>query len=126
MLWSAGAFAEIKEGLWEITTQVEIKEMPQAMPPTTTRQCITQSDPVPKNEDKNHDCKIIDQKVSGSKISYTVECKLKEGVMHTSGTTTYTGSSMDGTSNTSFKMEGQPPIQMSSRIKGKYIGPCPE
>jgi hypothetical protein len=55
MLWTAGAFAELKEGLWEVTTQVEVRGMPQLMLPTTVRQCITKSDPVPQNNDKDYE-----------------------------------------------------------------------
>lgn len=126
MLWSAGAFAELKEGLWEITTQVEIKGMPQSMPPTTIRQCITKSDPVPQNKDKNYECKTTSQKISGNTVSYNVECKGKEAVMQTSGTTTYTDNSMNGASTTNFKMKGQPQMQMANKIKGKYVGACPK
>ncbi len=124
--WASGVFAEMKEGLWEITTQVEIKGMPQSMPPTSFRQCITKSDPVPQNRDKNYECKTLTQKVSGNTVSYAVECKGREGVTQVSGTTTYTDNSMNGTSTTTLKMKGQPEMQMTSRMKGKYLGACPK
>jgi hypothetical protein len=123
LLWAASAFAELKEGLWEISTQVEMKGLPQSMPPTTIRQCITKSDAVPQKKDKNYDCKT-NQKISGNTVSYTVECKGKDGVMQTSGTTTYTDTSMNGSSTTNFKMKGQPEMNMAAKIKGKYIGAC--
>jgi hypothetical protein len=128
MLWTVGAWAQLKEGLWEMTAKVEMKGMPQSMPPATFRQCITNSNPVPQNkdQDKNYDCKTTAQNISGNTVSYTVECKGKDGVMQTSGTSTYTGTSMDGTSNTKFKMKGQPEMQMATKIKGKYIGACPK
>ncbi|MFA5321749.1 MAG: DUF3617 domain-containing protein [Smithella sp.] len=126
VLWAACAFAELKEGLWEITTQVEMKRIPQSIPPTTFRQCITKKDAIPQSKDKNYECKTINQKISGNTISYTVECKSKEGVMHTSGTTTYTDKFMNGSSTTSFKIKGQPEMKMSSKMKGKYIGACPK
>ena len=47
LFWTTVVFAELKEGLWEITSQVEMKGMPQSMPPTTFRQCITKGNPVP-------------------------------------------------------------------------------
>jgi hypothetical protein len=126
VMLASSAMAQLKDGLWEITSQVEMKGMPQKLPPTTLRQCITKSDPVPKNKDKNFDCKTTSQKIIGNTVSYAVECKGKEGVMQISGTTTYTGSSMDGASTTSFMMKGQPEMKMASKIKGKYIGPCPK
>ena len=122
VLWTANVRAEFKEGLWEITTQVEIKGMP-PMPPNTISQCITKKDPVPQTNDKNYDCRITDQKISGDTVQYTVECKGKEGEMKTSGTSTYTGTSMKGTATTVFKMEGQE-MQMESKTTGKYVGNC--
>ena len=126
MLWAVCAWAQLKDGFWEITSQVEMMGMPQKMPPTTVRQCMTKSDPVPKNQDKQFECKAIDQKVSGNTVSYSVECKGKDGVMQTTGKHTYTGSSMEGSSTTNFKMKGQPEMQMASKMKGKYLGPCPK
>lgn len=126
MLWVADAYADFKEGLWEITTQVEIKGMPHAMPPTTFRQCITKSNPVPQTKDKNYECKTVNQKVSGNKVTYAVECRGKEGIMQTTGTTTYTDKSMNGESKTVFTMQGQPEMRMINKIKGKYIGSCPK
>jgi hypothetical protein len=127
LLWTASVWAELKEGLWEITTRVEMKGMkgmPQSIPPTTVRQCITKSDPVPQNKDKNFECKTINLKTSGNTVSYTMECKGNGQVMQTSGTSTYTGSSMDGTTTTSIKMKGQPEMKMASKTYGKYIGAC--
>lgn len=126
MLWTVGAWAQFKDGLWEITSQVEIKGMAQQIPPATFRQCITKSDLVPKNQDKNYDCKTTNQKITGNTINYSAECKGKDGVMTTTGQNTYTGSTMEGSANTSFKIKGQPAMQMNSKMKGKYIGPCPK
>jgi hypothetical protein len=126
MLWTAGAFAELEEGLWEVTTQVEVRGMPQSIPPNTVRQCITKSNPVPQDKDKDYDCKTISQKISGNTVSYNMECKGKEGVMQTSGTTTYTDNFMNGASTTNFKMKGRPEMQMANKIKGKYLGSCPK
>ncbi len=120
----ANAWAELKDGMWEFTTQVQMKGMPQQMPPTTFRQCITKNDPVPKQQDKNSDCKTTSLKVSGNTVSYTAECNAPEGKMTVSGTSTYTGNSMQGSAATSYKMKGQPAMQMNSKMTGKYIGPC--
>lgn len=120
------AFAQLKDGLWEITTQVEIKGMSQQMPPTTVRQCITSNDPVPKNQDKNFECKTTSQKVIGNTIHYAVECKGRDGVMISTGRSTYTGSTMAGSTQTRFTMRGQPEMQMTNRMTGKYLGACPK
>ncbi|MBP7342448.1 MAG: DUF3617 family protein [Smithellaceae bacterium] len=124
VLWTAAAQAQLKDGLWEITSQVQISGMQQQMPPATFRQCITKSDPVVKNQDKDYNCKTTSLKVSGNTVTYAVECKGKEGAMFSEGKNTYTGSTMEGAATTNFKMQGQPAMQMKSKMSGKYIGPC--
>lgn len=126
MLWAAGAWAQLKDGLWEMTTQVQIKGMSQQMPSTTFRQCMTKNDPVAKNQDKSYDCKTTSQKISGNTVNYTVACTGKDGEMQTTGKSTYTGNTMDGSATTNFKMKGQPAMQMMGKMSGKYIGPCPK
>ena len=126
IVWVAVAWAQFKDGLWEMTTQVEMKGMSRALPPTTFRQCITRSEPVPKSQYKNYDCKTTAQTISGNTVSYSAECKGKDGLMLTAGKATYSGSTMEGSSTTNFKAKGQPEMQMVAKIKGKYIGPCPK
>lgn len=124
VLWTAAAQAQLKDGLWEITSQAQISGMQQQMPPATVRQCITKSDPVVKNQDKDYNCKTTSLKVSGNTVTYAVECKGKEGTMFSEGKNTYTGNAMEGTSTTSFKMQGQPAMQVKTKMSGKYIDPC--
>ncbi len=124
LVWAAGAYAEIKEGLWEITTKVEMKGVPMQMPATTVKQCITKDKAVPKSASEDYECKTKDYKVSGDTVTYSVECWGKGGLMITEGKTTYKGNTFDGTSTTKIKAKDQPEIQMSNKISGKYIGPC--
>ena len=125
LVWQALAWAELKEGMWEITTQVEMKGMPHKMPPTTFRHCVTKSDPVPKSQPKkNFDCKTTASKIVGNTVNYTMECKGPDGTMTTTGTHTYTGTAMEGSSTTAMKMKGQQPMEMTNKITGKYKGPC--
>ena len=118
------ALAEIKDGLWEITTKVEIKGMPGKMPPSTVRHCLKKNDPVPKAKDKSTDCKMKDQKISGDTVTYAMECTSKDSVVLTSGTMTYKGNTFAGASTTNIKSKGQPEMQMNNKMSGKYIGPC--
>jgi hypothetical protein len=124
IIWSVQAFAQFKEGLWEMTTQVQMKGMPQQMPSTTVRQCITKNDPVPKEPNKNYDCKTTSLKTSGNTVSYTAECNGPEGKMTVSGKSTYSGDRMEGEATTTVKMKGQPSMEMTSKMTGKYLGPC--
>lgn len=124
MIWIVNASAEIKDGLWEITTKAEMKGMPGQLPSTTMRQCITKSNPVPKSDTKRSECKTKDYKQSGDTVTYTIECTGKDSVVLTSGKMTYKGNMFDGTSTTNIKTKGQPEMQMKSKMSGKYIGPC--
>lgn len=127
IFFCAAAWAQqMKEGLWEITTQLEMKGLPQAMPPVSVRQCVTKKDPVPKSEDKSVTCQTTSKKISGNKVSYAMECKGKEETMLISGDISYTGESMSGNSTTVIKVKGQPEMRMSNKLKGKYLGACPK
>jgi len=128
-VWVTAGLAEMKEGLWEITTKTEIKGMPTQMPATTTRQCITKNDVVPKPErqEKGQECKIKDQKISGDTVTYVIECNDKSGTtIEVSGKTTYKGKVLDGVSTTNIKSKGQGNMQMTSKMSGKYVGSCPK
>ena len=128
LAWAAGASAEMKEGLWEITTKAEMKGMPSnQMPASTTKQCFTKKDAVPQPEkkDPNTECKMKDQKIVGDTVTYTMECKAKDGTMVTvSGKATYKGDVFDGSSVTTIKSKEQGTMQMTSKMSGKYLGPC--
>ena len=120
------ALAEIKEGLWEMKTTIEMKGMPTQIPPTTTRTCISKSNMVPKppaQGKQEQDCKMKDQKISGDTITYAMECTGRGGTTtEISGSMTYTGDSMEGTTN--MKVSGPASMEMSTKITGKYIGQC--
>jgi hypothetical protein len=116
----------MKEGLWEITTKAEMKGMPSQMPPTTVRTCISKKDMVPKPDAQSgQDCKMKDQKVVGDTVSYSMVCTGKNGTaMEMSGKMTYKGNVFEGSSTTTIKSKGEGDMQMSSKMTGKYVGPC--
>jgi hypothetical protein len=124
IIWIANVSAEIKDGFWEITTKVEMKGVPAQIPATTVRQCVTKNNPVPQSTAKGYECKTKDYKVSGDTVTYTIECWGKNSSMLTTGKTTYKVNTFDGTSTTTVKTKGQPEIQMTNKMSGKYIGPC--
>ncbi|MCX5808435.1 MAG: DUF3617 family protein [Proteobacteria bacterium] len=129
LVWVTVGSAEMKEGFWEITTKTEMKGMPVQIPPTTMKQCITKKDVVPKPEkqEKGQECKIKDQKISGDTVTYAMECKDKGGnIIEISGKMIYKGDIFDGTTNTTMKTKEQGTMQMTSKMSGKYVGPCPK
>jgi hypothetical protein len=122
------ATAQIKEGLWEITTKAEMKGMPAQMPATTMRTCISNKDMVPKPssaQGTGQECKMKEQKITGDRVTYSMECTGKGGtITETAGRMTYKGDVLDGESTTTVKMQGQKTMEMSAKITGKYVGPC--
>jgi hypothetical protein len=128
VLVSVGS-AQMKEGLWEITSKGEIQGMPAQMPATTIKQCITKQNAVPKPEgpSRDQDCVIKDQKIIGDTVTYTMECKDKAGTnVQISGQMAFKGNSFDGTSNTTIKSKEMGTMQMTGKMSGKYVGPCPK
>ena len=121
------ASAEIKEGLWEMTTTMEMKGMPAQMPATTVRSCIRKDDMVPKPaaQQKGQECKVKEQKITGDTVTYSMECTTNDGtVSEIAGKTSYKGDVMDGSINITVKIKGQGTMEMSGKTTGKYIGPC--
>jgi hypothetical protein len=120
------ALAEMKEGLWEIKTTMEMKGMPIKMPATTSRSCISKNDMVPKpsaQRGQQQECKIKEQKITGDTVTYAMECTGKDGMAaEISGEITYKEDSMEGTYT--MKVQSPSPMEMSSKMTGKYVGPC--
>ncbi len=126
LLWTSIGFGEIKEGQWEITTKTSMKGMKMQMPATTIKQCVTKKDPVPQKQEKGTECKMTDQKMTGDTVTYTMECKAPDSTMISSGKMTYKTNTLNGTTNTTINAKGQPQVQMTSTMSGRYLGPCPK
>ncbi len=120
------ALAEMKEGFWDIKTTMEMPGMPIKMPATTTRTCIRKDDMIPKpsaQKGQEQECKVKEQKITGDTITYAMECTGKGGMTtEIAGEMTYKGDAMEGTST--MKVKGPTPMEMSTKVSGKYIGPC--
>lgn len=122
---SSAAESHMREGQWEITTKIEMPGLPVTIPPITIAKCLTKediNDPnkiVPKGGEKNDACKVSDYKVSGNKITWTMQCDEKSGGMKGTGEMTVKGETYDG----SMKMTMQDQ-QMSMKFSGKRSGDC--
>ena len=111
----------MKEGLWEITSNLEIVGMGMHMPPTTYTQCLTKNDMVPKDQEESQ-CRITDQKVSGNTVTWSMQCT-GEGSMSMVGKITYSGNTLQGTTTMTADNPGGP-MKMINTISGKRIGEC--
>ena len=124
LLFSATATADndVNEGLWEITTKLEIEGMSMTMAPMTNTQCITKDMLVPKSDQPGQECEITNQKTTGNTISYDMECSGPGGSVKGHGEATYTGDTMTG--KMEMNMPGQGDMKMTMKMSGKRIGPC--
>jgi Protein of unknown function (DUF3617) len=143
ILLCAGATAhsagvDMKEGEWEISTETSMTMGTMSMPSMTSQMthCLTHDKPVPASE-KEKDCKVVDQKVVGNKVSWHIVCKDGEG----EGEITYSGTTYKGTfrmkmveggetakkrASRKNKAEDGETMTMNMKLSGRYLGPCPK
>ena len=110
---------DMKDGLWEITTKMEMQGMPMNMPAMTHTQCITKENAVPVGSQPGQKCKMIESRVNGDTVTWQMECNTPEGSVKAAGKITYTGDTFKGTIK--MKMQG---MEMHQNLSGKWIGEC--
>src|SRR6266511_4155229 len=66
----------IRDGLWEISSQVEMPGMPMKIPPTVMKHCYSKDDVKDQKKviAKDKNCSVTDLKNSGNKASWTMKC----------------------------------------------------
>ena len=111
------AAPNMEDGLWEITTTVDMPGMPSKSFTHTT--CLTKEKAVPHTAESG--CTIKDMKTQGDTVTWTVVCR--EGMSTSKGKVTYAGTTMEGAIETTVKTNEQT-MTMKSTMKGKRIGPC--
>ena len=124
---SAFAGVNLHEGLWEITTKMEIEGMPMKMPARKRTQCLTNKNMlktmVPKEQAQEEECKITDQKISGNTVTWTMKCSGKDA-MEITGKTTYHGDTFEGTIIMISNDPDEGKMKMINHISGKRVGEC--
>jgi len=115
----AGSGPNMKDGLWEITTKVEMPGMPMKMPSMTHTQCITSENAVPDSSQPGQECKIFENHVDGDTVTWRMECDTPEGKASANGKIVYSGETFKGTIEMS--MQG---MKMLQQMSGRRIGEC--
>jgi len=110
----------MKDGLWEITSKIEMPGMPFAMPPQTFRQCLTKDNMIPRKEEGTHECKILDKEIKGNTFTWTIRCTGSEGTYLMKGKTTYNRDRFTG----EMEMTSPDGTEMVQHMKGRRIGEC--
>lgn len=121
------AFAgmNMHEGLWEVTSKMEMPGMSMQMPARTHTQCITKEKMVPKGQKNDEDCKITDTKIKGDTVNWTITCSGKHP-MTAVGKITYHGDSFEGTMRMKSHGHDEGKMNMITHVKGKRVGECPK
>jgi hypothetical protein len=124
---AAAAQPNVKDGMWEVTTTVEMPGMPAGRPPMTMQHCITPKDAqdpavMSRNMEKSGQCAMTDYKFQGNTATWKMACK-GEGAMTGTGTATYSGNSYTMTNRMALVRGGQT-MNMTTTQTGKYLGPC--
>jgi hypothetical protein len=124
-LGAAAGQAPRRDGRWEMTMKMNVPGAPSSMPPMTMTQCITKEEAdnpqslMPQGRGAMPtDCKMVDQKVTGNKMTWSMKCEGAEAMSGT-GEFVYTGDTVQGV----IKMlrQGQ---TMTMEYTGKRLGDC--
>ena len=117
----AGAHAQATDQLWEVTTKMEMPGMPMTMPAQVRRVCVARShadeDLIPRSDN----CRVLDSKKAGNKLTYTMACTGDEP-MSVTGEMTYASDSYDGRMR--MKSQRDPSMEMTQTFAGKRVGTC--
>jgi hypothetical protein len=121
----AAAQSPMRAGKWEVTTQMQMADVPMQLPAMTSARCITKEqleDPASAlpsgSPDPKADCRVSDYKAEGSKITWKLTCSGAEP-MTGQGEITVDGDRYDG----AMKMTMDQGV-MTMKYAGKRVGDC--
>jgi uncharacterized protein DUF3617 len=115
---------DMQDGLWEVTTRMDMPGMPAGMGAHTMQHCYTKKD-VQNPKDtlpKDGQCTVTEFNVQGNTTTWTMQCT-GDHAMTGRGSMTYRGTSYAGTVNMQMKQDGQA-MNMTQHIEGRRIGAC--
>lgn len=119
---ASSSAVNMNEGKWEITSKMEMANMPFDMPPMTHTMCMTKEDLIPQQDmqSEENNCKISSQNISNDTVSWSAVCDSAQGKTTSSGTITYKGNSFEGEINMQVPGTGA----MNQTMSGRRIGDC--
>lgn len=119
---SAHADVDLHEGMWEITSKIEMSGIPVQIPETKVSQCINKEKIIPKTNKKvNEHCTISEQKIEGNTVTWKMNCA---GKMESQGSITYHGDTFEGLITTQTEVPNMGMMTMTIHLTGKRTGEC--
>ena len=125
---AAAELPNMQEGLWEVTTKVEISGQSTGLPEYTVRHCLTKKDieegkgKLHQPDSRNSKCQVKNYKVEGNKASWSIACS-GDNPTTGSGSVTYSGTSFAGMTKMKMGKKGEE-TEMTQTFSGKLIGAC--
>jgi hypothetical protein len=119
---AAQAGTNMQDGMWEITSTTEMAGMSFSMPGSSFRQCITREDLVPRQQEPQQTCEMLENRIEGDTVIWKIRCTTEGGPVTSEGRITYHGDSLEGVINTTGP---QIPGGMKQTMQGKRVGACP-
>ncbi len=119
------AQTDVREGLWEVTVQVDMGGQPATAQPLVMRQCINQQtaqDLMAKLTGGGGACNVSDFQETGGRATWNMACTGQLNVTGT-GEVTTRGDAFDGTLNLTVAM-GDQQIPMSQKFSARRVGDC--
>lgn len=119
----SGGGPNLEEGMWEITTKLNMPGMAMKIPPLVYRQCLTLKDFVPHQGPSDQEiCTYSSTKTKGNVVRWSSECKSPGGITKSEYEITYMGRRFEGTMVMS--MSGAITMSGTNQISGQRVGPC--
>ena len=120
---------DISPGEWEITIATEMQGLPVAVPtpPMTFTSCVTPEKPVPLQPQQGSQCSVLETKTEGDTVTWRIRCDDGQGGSYDgSGRIVYKSDRVEGEQTMTMTGMGDTPIKMTSKMKGRRLGPCKE
>jgi len=114
--------AQGNDELWEVTMKMEMPGMPMAMAPQVHRMCVAKAHNDEDMIPKRGNCRMLDSRRTGNKVSYRMSCTGNEP-MEVTGETTYGSDAYEGRMRMTTTSGGQS-MEMMQTYSGRRVGDC--
>jgi len=127
MIFATTSFGlDMNEGDWKVSMTTTMQGLPFQMPAQTytMTQCLTKDDLAPASNSKKN-CVYKDKRYSGNTFHWKAVCEDESGRTEGDGTITFSGSSYQGTINTTITdRKSSQTMTARTKMTGSYLGPC--
>ncbi len=123
----ASAEAAFPSGLWEMTATMEIQGLaPGLSRPHVYRRCLTGKDPIPREPERDRQCRLLWSSLEGDALTWSVQCEMDTGSMTGKGRVLFRGETLTGVMKGKILGKKGKTLSVTQRIEGRRIGDCPK